>query len=536
VNEHAGYLAVKALIGRRSLRAWRTYGVSGIIFNALQWDLRDGDGRPTAVMDSLQRCFNHTDFYIAGPEGDFPSKDHCFFAGERVDKQIVLLNDLTHDVADTLHWQLVDARGAEHAGGKLEAVFRAGTPTFLPVSFAAPGVADRTEFTLSVRATSQPEREDAIGIQVFPPAPEAVVGGRVLLYDPVGDTARLLEGAGVPFARLGPDSRLAGSVLVVVGRKAWDEGFVSLAGRVGLEDAVTGGLNLLVFEQACPEVLGLKLTERSTRRAFMGAARDPLLAGLDDADFVDLRGASDLIGPYPEAPPETRQEWPARFFKWGNRGVVATYVYATPHHAPYVPALHSGFDLVESPLLTARFGKGRVVLCQVDVTPRYGSDPVSTRLVNNLLAHLTSPAEPAAGGRLISVATGVEQYGLELASARFFKGTLTDHPLLAGLQDGDLYLKQWQEQPVAVEANGWQVIAEPGLVAVKDTDDGSVVVCALDPDALGETRARVKALRVRTVLRANLGQAGPERARFISAPSQAYETNPWEQMPGYIDW
>ena len=536
VNGHSGYLAVKALIGRHSLRAWRTYGVSGIIFNAIQWDLRDGAGQPTLVMDVLRRCFNHTDFYIAGPDGDFPSKDHSFSAGERVHKQVVLLNDLTRDVVDTLRWQLTDAEGKALAEGELEAAFRAGTPTFVPLSFAAPVVDGRTDFTLCVRSTLEPERQDAIDVQVFPPAAKAAVGGRVLLYDPSGDTARVLEQAGVAFAALGPDSRLDQAALVIVGRKGWDDAFISLAGRVGLEDAVDKGLNLLVFEQTCAELLGLRLTERSTRRAFLAGPRHPALAGLDDADFINLRGASDVIDPYPEAPPETQGKWPTRYFKWGNRGVVATFVYTKPHHVPYVPVLHSGFDLVESPLLAARFGRGRVVLCQVDVTPRYGADPVSTRLVNNLLAHLTSAADAPTTGRLIPVQTAVQQYGLKLAPARFFKGTLTDHPLLAGLHDGDVYMKQWHEQPVAVEANGWRVIAEPGLVAVKDAADGPLVVCTLAPETLGETRARPKALRVRTILQANLGRPRPERERFISAPTPAYEANPWEEMPGYINW
>ena len=57
-------------------------------------------------------------------------------------------------------------------------------------------------------------------------------------------------------------------------------------------------------------------------------------------------------------------------FKWGNRGIVATYVYRKPHYSAFKPILECGFDLIQSPLLEARFGKGGVTLCQVDVTPR----------------------------------------------------------------------------------------------------------------------------------------------------------------------
>ena len=530
---HPGYHEVKALVARHSLRAWRTWGVSGIIYNAIQWDFHYPDGKPTPVMRSQQRYFGPTDFYVAGASGDWPSKDHSFFAGERVEKQVVLLNDLTRNVTEMLHWSLANAAGKVQAQGEMRATFKAGVPTFMPVAVTAPAVARRTEFTLAVRSG---KREDAIGIQIFPAARKPSPHGAILVYDPCGETTRMLDRAKVKWAPLVAGSALRAARLVVVGKRCWGERFVTLAKRVRLEDAVAAGLNLLVLEQTARQVMGLELRERSTRKVFVSWPGHPALDGLGESDFVNLRGQSDLVEPYPEAPPETKKQWPERYFKWGNRGVVATFVYAKPHYGPFVPVLECGFDLAESPLMQAHIGKGMVVLCQVGATSRYGTDPVSTRLLNNLLEYATVQAKRPSGFKLVSVSEAVRDEGLKLDTKRFFRGDVTRHPLLAGLSPADLYLKQWREQPVVCEANGWRVIAKPGIVAVKEEHGERLVVCMLDPGALGRTRARIKALRFRSILDANLGRPCPVWRRFITAPPAAYEPNKWERMPRFMNW
>ena len=536
VSKHAGYQEVKSLIARHSLRAWRTYGVSGIIYNALQWDFRDGNGNPSTVMRSQQRYFNHSDFYIAGPEGDLPSKDHAYWAGERVRKQLVLLNDLTHDVEDTLCFEVRDLEGQLRSGRSVATRrFRAGVPTFVPLSYGNVEVPERTDFIMTVRSEGRPGLEDSIRIQFFPRSTPLALRSRIVLFDPVGRTKEMLDRTGVPWEAYSKAIDLAATQLAIVGRECFGEEFAKLAEVTKLEDAVAAGLNLLVFEQTKP-MLGLKLTERSTRRAFIAWRGHPALDGLMEEDFSDLRGGSDLVEPYPEAAPETQKKWPKRYFKWGNRGVVATYLIAKPHYGPYVPILQSGFDLVESPLMEARIGKGRIVLCQVDVTSRYGADPVSTLLVDNLLRYLTQRTAEPEQYRLLSVSQAVEAEGLVLESKRFSGGKVGEHPLLAGLGDGDLYLKLWHEGKVAREQNGWQVIAEPGLVAVKQTAKGRVVACTLDPETFGETRARLKALRFRSILRSNLGSPSISARQFIFKPPKLYEPNEWEEMPGYINW
>jgi len=426
---------------------------------------------------------------------------------------------------------------------------------------------------------------------VFPRPPAAAPTGKVLFFDPVGQTAKLLARAVVAAEPLGEQSDLRQAALVVVGKRAYGPEFRRLAAKLRLIRAVEEGLNLAVFEQATPDVLGLKLTERSLRDVFIAEPGHPLLAGLRPADLVNLRGRSDLVEAYPEVTPGTEKVWPARGYKWGNRGVTATFLYRKPHYAPLRPVLECGFDLVDSPLLEGQWGAGRILLCQVDVTSRYGTDPVSTRLVNQTLSWLgrrgdaarrrcvcvgdsarrfvtrfgvvaeqfrhkpdeivvvgTEPVPPETAAAIeAAIRAGATalllpesplgaRFGLKSTPERLFIGRLCDDPLLAGSNDGDLYLKAWTRLPVVAERGGWQVLVKPGIVARKDLGRGRVIACQIDPEKLGATRGRVKTLRFWNVLLANLELPRAPLTEELQPRLAFYEDNPWEEIPRFRSW
>ncbi len=589
IRNHPGYQAVKADLGRRSLRAWRTYGVSGIIFNAENWDFTDDAGRPLPVQQAMARYCGDTDLYLAGPGRNWPSKDHAFHGGEVLDKQVVLINDRNQDVRCELRWSLRDAAGAERDSGRAEAVAPAGVPAFVPVRCRLPQVTQRTDLTLTVAATSTPAglfQPDRLAIQVFPrrSAPPAVPP--VLLHDPVGDTRAMLAKAGVATAPLTAGSDLSQAATVVVGRRAYDERFLALAKATGLEAAVRQGLRLVVFEQTGGQPCGLRLTETSTRDVFAAVPEHPLLAGLAAADWRDWRGESDVIAPYPDAPPETARNWPARGFKWGNRGIVATYVYARPHNSPFRALLHCGFDLAQSPLLEAAFGRGAVTLCQLDVTGRYGVDPVATLVVDRLLrpaapsapravtatgaasqrflaAYGIAPGEAQSADGLIvngedpvdaprtgqvvqaaragatvlllPNATLAAAFGQRALPRRWYLGRWQADPLLSGLTAGDLFVKAWTTSPVVVADDGWRPLVEPGVLAVKSFGAGRVIAGTLDPGALPE-RGRVKVTRFWSLLLANLGADRNADTAFLTEPRAAYLPTECETIPPYMNW
>jgi beta-galactosidase len=279
IRVHEGYQEVKSQVARQSLRAWRTWGVSGIIFNAINWDFKDAEGQPLPVMRALARYFGDTDLYIAGQPGDWPSKDHVFYPGEAIRKQVVLLNDRSRDVPASLRVQLVDESGRELATVSGQTVAQAGVPSFFPVEFAAPETTEARH--LSLRVSAEPAelfQPDAFALSVLPREAPPAVRGRVLLWDPVGDTRAVLQRAGVRAELLTATSDLSGADLVVVGRKAWNDDFMKVAGKLGLEAAITRGLNLLAFEQTEGAPCGAPVEEQSWRQAFIAQPGHPFLA------------------------------------------------------------------------------------------------------------------------------------------------------------------------------------------------------------------------------------------------------------------
>ncbi len=107
---------------------------------------------------------------------------------------------------------------------------------------------------------------------------------------------------------------------------------------------------------------------------------------------------------------------------------------------------------------------------------------------------------------------------------------------MGGLGDADLYLKKWTTLPAIQAANGWEILAQPGLLAVKSVGKGQIVACQLDPEKLGPSRGRIKALRFWNLLLANL-KVQRDPFGFSPGPDvKVWEKNPWEDMPPYFDW
>ena len=77
---------------------------------------------------------------------------------------------------------------------------------------------------------------------------------------------------------------------------------------------------------------------------------------------------------------------------------MAAFVLANPAYGSIHPIITGGFDRAEALVLEARSGKGRIIFCQADVTPRYGIDPAATILADNLLKAVCTPLEKQLAG------------------------------------------------------------------------------------------------------------------------------------------
>ena len=408
---------LKSLAVRRVLCAWRTYGIGYLVHCCFKrQELLTEDGKLNPIGETVVQYNSPLLLYIGGPPEDFVLKDHGFYAGEKIVKQIIVRNDHARPVRVAASWRAIDlADKSEVAQGTAEFTVEVGALRTETISFVAPAAETkrRLRIIVSSSADGQKRRDETFDLQVHPIKPAfEPTSTQVGLIDPVGDTAAMLKKAGQPFRQIAPGGSLEGLDLLIVGRKAYTEETRRLLDGLGLRDAIARGLNLIVFEQTNRWVMGLLNEHFDNRNAFIRDRRSPLFEGLDDEDFGEWRGSSDIVAAYPDW--ERKADWIAgkyskhgmgnefgqgRFYHWSNKGMVCTFSYNKPQVGKFRILMDNAFDLLFTPLLEERIGDGRILFCQLDVTNRYGTDPTASLLVDRLL-RVYAAKRPAATVRV----------------------------------------------------------------------------------------------------------------------------------------
>ena len=375
--------------------------------------------------------------YLGGPDTHFTNKDHLYYAGAPVRKEVIVLNDYDDPAEVDGQWQLLDRGGKVVLSGPVKGTVGPGQRalTQFPIEFPAPVVAERTDYTLTVnlKANLPGTLDDRFAITVFPPhRPKPLsFGGAVwqlsVSYDRSGDhrhfdwndeTERFLKAAGVQ-SRLAPglkqfpqtpagtdETAKSGAAsspqpgdLLIIPRRYLSAGQEEtqlnsrLLQELDIDRLIEQGLRVIVFEQDGPNLFGLTTEEVRPRRVFMTAAGHPVFAGLQPSDLTNWTGDSDLqaaMGPATMS----EKDFPERIAHVSNTNAVASRTLVRPQVGACRALAVSGFDLAESPLLEVTRGKGRIVFCQLDVSNRYGADPAATQLVDNLFQYMTTVGEP----------------------------------------------------------------------------------------------------------------------------------------------
>jgi hypothetical protein len=446
----------------RVIRAWRTYGIGFMVHCDFSSDYLMADGRFNEAGLAVVKNNAPVLVYLAHDAEDFVRKDHAFFAGEEIRKEVVVCNDRFKPVEVECSWKLAGAAdpGRVYGSGECEARPQPGEIVFLPLKVKAPDVTAKERLILTVSASVDGEREirpperihpyqeplgkdeptglrygDELAIQVFPREQTLTLKVTPLLVDSVGDTTRMLKSAGVPFKPLSPGEEPPKSGLLIIGRQCLAGETATWFASPRMAESVRAGLNVIVFEQRQRWLAGLRMKHLDERSAYLVDPSHPLAADLADEDFANWRAASDIIAPYPvpasiaahrgekadssPPPPDEPDEKDPLLARgaggtddlgdehvsshWSNNGMVATYAFLKPQKAGYRPILQNGFDLLYTPLLEQRVGNGTILYCSLDVTNRYAADPVATLLVNRMLAEygVLRPAKPSrllAGG------------------------------------------------------------------------------------------------------------------------------------------
>lgn len=344
--------------------------------------------------------------YIAGKPAAFTSKDHNFEAGEAVEKQLIVINDTREKVSCNCTWAL---RKSDADPGRIEEMgenaidVASGDQARVPVRIDIPKRLPPGKYTLSAgfKFSTGVKQGDWFDLFVMPPHAPKKVEVNIALFDPKGETAKMLQELGVQVKRVDADGDLRAFDMLIIGKGALTPT------SAGLNLDLERGLKVIVFEQdsaTLEQRFGFRVAEYGLRNVFVRVPDHPLVEGLSDDNLRDWRGSATLLPPKlklvnnPRLNGTPTIKWcgidVTRLWRCGNRGNVASVLIEKPARGDFLPILDGGFSLQYSPLMEYRESNGMILFCQMDVTGRSESDPAAAKLASNILSY-TAAWKPA---------------------------------------------------------------------------------------------------------------------------------------------
>jgi beta-galactosidase len=556
LDEYANNHKLQQLYRVNTWRSWRTAGLPGGL-RTWSW-----------MQDALKQVNGPTLAWLAGSAAAYTAKDHHFTPGQKVQKQIVLINDLRQPQDFTAVWTAT-VGGQEVAKGQMQGSLAVSEIRFIPLQVTAPAAAagGKADGQITLAATiGGVKHQDSFAFRVF--GQDKAGSGQIAVVDPEASAGKLL-------ASLGYNTRSwnGGSAsLVVLGRNALKTDTASVA---KLESYVRAGGRALLCGQDpdwMTRALGWRVCAKVVRRAFPVDAQ--LAGGIDAEDLRDWTGSSTLIEAYPKYESDyfrgDEGDQPYAGWHWGNRGGVSSAAIEKPHRSGWRPLLECEFDLSYSPLMELDYGKGRLLLCTLDLEDHLALDPAAKRMAGRVMDYaLHSPLSPQAGkvvyvggaagaawldkigvsyqqsatldssaglvlvgpdatlnaaaltaylekgGKAFFLPRAQADGGLGVTlkqAAADFAGSLSAPawPEARGLSASDLHWRSYLDRPPWILSAGAEVGAD-GLIARRATGKGVALFCQVDPDAFHADEktyfryTRWHATRAVAQLLANLG-------------------------------
>ena len=413
---------LQQLFSTNTWRSWRTFGMSGGMIpwnDGHGWEISEA-GRKKVDMGGFQpgrrgvylkQVSNHrlnyfqpeaytvhpggeaimknnssTLAWIAGASPVFTAKDHNLFVGGKLAKQVVLINDTRAPQEFSFNWRVLVGGEEVKKGDKKGIISPAGT-LFFPIDVKLPNnISSKVdgEIRLTARVGDRPH-SDTFAFRVF--ANQAKIKDTLTIFDPAGKTSAMLKQLG---HQLVPWNGSQVSSLLIIGREAFSSG-ENLPGS--LESFVRNGGKAIVFPQRSEwlENTGFRVARHVSRRAYPVDSNHPAISGLDSEDLRDWVGESTLVEPYPDTiqtgPKLSPANKPWYGWHWGNRGGVSSASIEKPHRSAWRPILESEFDLAYSPLMELDYGKGRLILNELDLEDHYSVDAGAAQLVQQIVSY-----------------------------------------------------------------------------------------------------------------------------------------------------
>ncbi|HLX61180.1 MAG TPA: glycoside hydrolase family 2 TIM barrel-domain containing protein [Planctomycetota bacterium] len=567
LDEYANNHKIQQLFRTNTWRSWRTAGLPGGL-RTWSW-----------MQDALKEVNGPTLAWIAGPAEAYTAKDHHFSAGQKIEKQIVLINDTRQPQNFTATWTAT-VGGQEVGKGQLQDSLAISEIRFLPFQFTAPAkeAGGKADGQITLTATiGEAKQQDMFAFRVF--GEDRPVGGEIAMMDSDGQTSKMLENLGYKTRAWNGEAAL----LVVIGRNVLKN---NPAVGTKLEAIVQAGGRALICAQDpawMTQALGLRVCPHVSRRVF--PMNSPVTSGIDGDDLRDWTGNSALIEAHPQYVVGTylkgnEGDQPYAGWHWGNRGGVSSAAIEKPHRSGWRPLLECEFDLSYTPLMELDYGQGRLVFCTLDLEDHVAADPAARRLAERIMDYAAHAPLSAKAGRveyvggadgaawldrigvsyqrsatlnaeaallLIGPDAAIDTAGLSAylekggkafflprsqaegwlgttlkPAAAQFAGSLSapEWPEARGISASDLRWRSTMNTPPWVLGAGAEIGAD-GLLGRKTIGKGVAIFCQVDPDCFhaGEKTyfryTRWRSTRAVAQLLANLGASFPVDSRVF---------------------
>jgi beta-galactosidase len=406
LDEYGNMHQIQRLFRTNTWRSWRTAGLPGGL-RTWSW-----------IQDGLKENNDATLAWIAGPAGAYTAKDHHFHPGQKIEKQMVLINDSRRPQDFRASWSATTS-GKEVGRGVEQGCLAVSEIRFLPIRFTAPaeGTGGKAEGQILLTASiGQSTHHDVLAFRVF--GEDRWGNAEIAVVDPNGITSKMLEDLG--YATRAWNGGAA--ALVVVGRNALKQDPATAA---RLEAYVRGGGRAVVCGHDpdwMARALGWRVCPHVGRRVF--PVNSSVTREIDADDLRDWTGSSTLIEAYPrylagtradgnegdKSGPQASQssgggagtyvlgnegDQPYAGWHWGNRGAVSSAAIEKPHRSGWRPLLECEFDLAYTPLMELDYGQGRLIACTLDLEDHVALDPAARRVAGRIMDYaMHSPLSP----------------------------------------------------------------------------------------------------------------------------------------------
>jgi beta-galactosidase len=418
------------------------------------------DWIPTAAAKALIRNNQPLLGYIGGKTSAFTSKDHNFMPGEVFEKQLIIINNSRETIRANCEWSLDLPKAI---AGQKQVTSPTGQQRRITLRFKLPGnlAPGKYELSATFKFDTGQVQTDSFSIDILPHLKTLKVGGKIALFDPKGQTSKLLSKMGVRYQPVEEKTDLSAYDILVVGRSA-----LTLKNPAPDIKQVREGLKVVIFEQT-PDVLekrfGFRVAAYGLRQVFKRVPDHPLLKGIEAENLHDWRGEATIVPSRLEYEMRPRYgptvKWcdipVTRLWRCGNRGNVASVLIEKSARGDFMPILDGGYSLQYSPLMEYREGEGMVLFCQIDITGRTEDDPAGQLLTRNILNYV-SAWQPATRRKVVYVGEPAGKQHLESAGVSLtpYNGTnlSADYILVVGpgggqqLSNDATAIKNWLKE------------------------------------------------------------------------------------------